>query len=221
MDQFAKAMEIKSDEPDYLIGYARCCEHLKDFENAHTYYLKAIAMDDGKTQKGCNFYARFLRLYVGDVDTATFYLKKAMEIEPMNADSYLEYAKLLRDNLRDYDEAEKYYLKVLEINDEHYEVNGSYGYLLYLKGDYDKAMEYIEKELRLDLDDKNKWAHFYHGLLNKTMGNDEKAEEELLKADELVRHKDDMMEYLRLMNAADPLNGDYYTRFETLISFIS
>ena len=53
------------------------------------------------------------------------------------------------DNVRDYVEAEKYYLKVLENNDEHY------GFSLYLMNDCDKPMEYVQKELRLHMDDKN------------------------------------------------------------------
>ena len=57
-----------------------------------------------------------------------------------------------------------------------------------------------------------------NGLLNKTMSHDEKAEEESFKADELVKHKDSIMGYLRLMTVVDLLNFDYYTRCERLIT---
>ena len=85
-----------------------------------------------------------------------------------------------RDFAKDFEKAEIYYLKALEIDHNTPAINGSYGYLLYLMGDYEKAMKYIEKELKINK--RNKWAYFYHGLLNKIQGNDEIAEKELLRA---------------------------------------
>ena len=74
-------------------------------------------------------------------------------------------------------------------------------------------------EIELKLNDKNFWAHFYYGLLNKTMGNDEKAEEELLKAVEMVgaEHKERVLEKLNLMHKNDLNNTQYYDKFEKLV----
>ena len=96
---------------------------------------------------------------------------------------------MLRNNLRDYEQAEKYYLKCLEIDDiDCGTVNGSYGYLLYLMGDIEKAKEKIL--LQLDKDkrnrEENKWPWFYHGLV---FDQDDKREVSLMKAFNFLRLK--------------------------------
>ena len=83
----------------------------------------------------------------------------------MNGNTCYRYGEMLRDYVKDYDESKKYFLKALEIDTNKYGINGSYGYLLYLRSDYDQRIKYVEKEL--EIDDDNNWAHFYYGLLYK------------------------------------------------------
>ena len=81
---------------------------------------------------------------LGKYQQAKTYYDKAIEIAPDKVQPYFRYAKELRDGKRDYKESEKYYLKSLEIDDKQQYVRGSYGYLLYLMGEYEKAMKYVE-----------------------------------------------------------------------------
>ena len=58
-----------------------------------------------------------------------------------------------------------YYLKCLEINPRDNEsANGSYGYLLYLMGQYNEGLKYIKIELEIGDDDI--WP-FVYGLIIK------------------------------------------------------
>ena len=92
-----------------------------------------------------------------DLGNAKLYFEKAIEIDPNEGDSYYQYAKFLRDYAKDYKESEKNYLKAFELNDEE-SSHGSYGYLLYLMGDYDKAMKHVEMELYQSCGN-NEYAH--------------------------------------------------------------
>ena len=87
---------------------------------------------------------------------------------------------MYRDSIKDYKESPKYYMKCLEINKRDYGTNGSYGYLLYLMSEYDKALNHIEIEL--DLEDNNNWAHFYQALVYNAIDEHELEEIALWKA---------------------------------------
>ena len=220
-EQFSKALIFESCEPDYSLGCAVCCKNLRDFDNAYTYYTDAIAIDNDVHQKYYNHFAQFLRLYKEELGTATRYFMKAMRIEPTNSNSYYQYAIMLRDNDRDYVEAEKYFLYALQICGELEVINNEYGYLLYLMGKYQDAMECFE--IALEADDENIWAHFYYGLFNQTCTFDggERANKRLETAVKLVmeQHKEyDVLANLKVMKRSDPLNTDYYERFEKLIN---
>ena len=69
------------------------------------------------------------------------------------------------------------------------------------------------------MNDKNGWSHFYQGLLNKVQGNDEIAEQELLKGVENVMDNPDRIIVMERLKA-DRLNMDYYNRFEKKIMSI-
>ena len=165
-EYYLKAIEVNKDEKSkYCLYYATFLwQKLEDYENAQKYYLKAIAVDDGKTSRCYECYALFLCENIGDLKNSAIYYMKAMEIEPMNYKIYYGYAMMLRDYVKDYNESEKYYLKALELNDKGDGINSAYGYLLYLMGDYEKAMKYVVKELGLSHNEGNIWANLYHYL---------------------------------------------------------
>ena len=218
---FMKAMEIEPTNYQHYYQYAKFLRtHVKDYEESEKYYLKALEIDPEQLRVNAS-YGHLLYLK-GEYEKAMKHFKLELnlnvKIKPMNCDSYYQYAKVLRDYVKNYAESERYYLKALEIDNGYFGVNASYGYLLYLMGEYEKALEYIRMELRLDVKDKGLWAHFYHGLVNRTIGNDDKEETELLKAVELVKHKYDILESLKVIKESDPLNEDYYKRFEALLS---
>ena len=53
-------------------------------------------------------------------------------------------------NWDDYNESEKYFLKYLEYYPNDCDVNASYGYLLYLMGKYEDALEQIQIGLEMN-----------------------------------------------------------------------
>ena len=91
----------------------------------------------------------------------------------------------------------------------------SYGYLLYLVGRYDEALIFIEKEM--EINKENVWTHFYHGIVNKTLGNEMIAHNEMLAAFKLVRKGFNLFCRLERMMKKDPLNEDYYEKLRMLI----
>ena len=215
--QFFDGMKMNVHDPDYVVQCGECYGQLRDFENAHEYYLKAIEMGGRKSSKYCNLYGIFLCVYVGDLDQAKKYFMRAMEIAPMNSDPYFRYAFMLRDYVKDYKESEKYYLKALEIFDKSAAINNSYGYLLYLMGDYEKALKYIEIALEINAEDIR--SHFYHGLLQKTLGNNNKAEKGFGRAVELSRKLgkgqiENALEQLKVIKKNDAMNVEYYDKLE-------
>ena len=122
---------------------------------------------------------------------------------------------ILRDYKKDYKESEKWYLKSLALSDKHF--NGSYGYLLYLMGEYDKAMGFVQKELKLT-GNKYIWGYFYLGLLQRLGGDNEDSEVSLMKAVEVMKSKSLYARTLitntiMRMISNDESNKTYYTKF--------
>ena len=202
-----------------FLHIAECYDYLKDNYYADEYYLKAIEIDGGKAQRYCGSYARYLCSVIGDLDESKKYYMKAIEIEPDNAMAYSEYAWMLRDFMRDYAESEKHYLKALEIDSQSRRINGAYGYLLCLMGQYEKARERMD----IGLDEKEKlYPNFYRGLIHKMLGNDELAEREILKYVEFlrpmpVRMKHIHLKYMTVIRENDELSKEYWDRFEKLV----
>eukprot|EP01083_Nonionella_stella_P086649 240865_1 len=213
--QFNAACALVDDEAEYVFEVAYCCGKLKQYCHATMHYLKTIAMEP-TCAKYCNFYAQYLCKELGNLDECKTYFERAMAIEPSSCSPYYQYAKVLRDYVSDYAESEKYYLKTLAIDGRNYGSNGSYAYLLYLMRDYDKAMKHVKIEL--EISQKNKWAHYYHGLLQKTLGNELKANESLLKAVECTQKTSHIVTHLQRIKASDPINIDYHNEFEKLLN---
>ena len=157
-----------------------------------------------------------------EIENARKYFEKAIELEPDEQLHYYEYGKMIRDHVRDYEEAEGYYLKCKELLVGEY-VDGSYGYLLYLMGRYDKARLHIEIQMEYDYKHKqsNYWGQFYYGVLNEALGNHEIAEERLLKAVEFVDTKascKNAIDTLKVIKRNDMLHIEYYNKFQKLLS---
>ena len=66
-------------------------------------------------------------------------------------------------------------MKCLKINDKR--GNASYGYLLYLMGEYKEAMKYIKKEIRIGT--VNMLTYIYQGYVSKVFGFDKTTEKAL------------------------------------------
>ena len=212
-------LELDPSNAECTIEIARCYKKLEDVENARKYYLKAIEIDSKNTAKYCNLYAIFLKDECDDFESAKLYFMKAIEINPNDCNFYYEYARFMRDDVRDYNESEMYYLKCLEIDPKYERANHSYGYLLYLMGKYEKAMEYIKIGIELNNNPKSIWPYFYQGLVYKAIGDKEMADQALLKAIELIttrKERDRTKKCICRMKSVEVLNMDYYDRFERL-----
>ena len=204
-----------------LTSITKCYDALyeNDGAEAEEYFLKAIEYNVFKAEFYI-YYGGFLGTHMKNYDKALDYFMKAINIEPNRTDHYYGVAKVYRDHVKDYKESEKYYLKCFKVNNEDCGTNGSYGYLLYLMGRYEEALEYILKELKLD--DDNYFAHYYHALVNKALENDEEAEDSLKRTLSLItkRNKDFIMKHLVVIDNANIFNVRFHQRFKKMVQSI-
>ncbi len=113
-------------------------------------------------------YANFLQYIKKDSDEAEKYYKKALELEPEDADINCNYANFLQDVRKDNDGAEKYYKKALELKPEDADINGNYAvFLLGIKKDSDEAAKYYKKALELEPEDATNNGNYALLLLQR------------------------------------------------------
>ena len=85
-------------------------------------------------------------------------------------------------------------------------------------GKYEKAIKYLEMDN--ETEGQNFGAHLYKGLVYNTLGKDEEADRELLKAVEWfgkVDDKEEELNHLEVIKNAVPERMDYFDRFSSLI----
>ena len=186
-------VDDKDEKAAILNHIADCYKELKENESAEIYYEKAISYKSdnaGFHRDLAEFSGNVLKNY----EKSSYHYEIAIELEPDASYYYYRYAVMLRDGAMDYEKSEKYYLKCLSLKIEGQDdyIHGSYGYLLYLMGKYEKAMKNIQNQLDLlDGTDSFSYAYFYAALVNKMIGNDEKSEDALSKAVECTQTKSD------------------------------
>jgi tetratricopeptide (TPR) repeat protein len=73
------------------------------------------------------------------------YYKKALELEPDNANINNNYALFLKDIHKNDDQAEKHYKKALELKPDNAEINSNYAQFLFIKGEESQAQVYLDK----------------------------------------------------------------------------
>ena len=205
-----KAVELNPTKASFASDVAICYEELGEYENADKYYK--LAVDVGSKNGATYFsnYASFLEKRK-DIASAKEYLLKGMDMYPDNADLCFLYARLLR-NSGDYGESKEYYLKCIKLDSTHNSVHGSYGYLLYLTGKYEEALEQIQ--IGLEMNEKSKWGQYYRGLVCAKIGNDELAEESLLKTIDLIKTK---KQGDRMMKRINSTEMEYHQRFKSML----
>ena len=215
--QFKKAAELAPNNSQYTHECALAAEKSHHDNAADTYYLKTLELDPGNFKIYTN-YGRFLCKNMRDFEKSRIYYKKAISLVPDNCAPYYSFAKVLRNHMRDYKEAEKQFLKCLELNHAGFAINSSYGFLLYLMGDIEKAMEYVK--IQMEIDNQRKWPHLYEGVLHNTLRNDEMAKLSMLKAVEFTNKKSSysfMTTELQVLKLLDSANVVYYQQFEELL----
>eukprot|EP01083_Nonionella_stella_P217763 781579_1 len=126
-----------------------------NFQELKDYYLKAIEMNYNKN-KYWFYYAEWKCF------------ENAIQSGNKNIEHYYKYAMYLRDFHKNYNLSKVYYLKCFDMNRKKKlkicGINASFGYLLYLMGEYEESNKYLS--LAQVSDPKNMWTYFYYGLLH-------------------------------------------------------
>ena len=86
-----------------------------------------------------------------DYDRAEEFYRKALELDPSDADYAGNYAEFLADVRKDYDRAEELYRQALELDPKDIVTTGNYAFFLQdIRKDYNRAEELNRKALGLD-----------------------------------------------------------------------
>ena len=127
-------------------------------------------------------YAIFLTNIRRDYDKAERYYKKALELDPNDANTNSNYGSFLYESRKDYDKAELYYKKALELEPDTGAFHNNYGLFLYkIRKNYDQAEHYYKKALELDPDDANTNGN-YASFLTHIRKDHDQAEQYYKKA---------------------------------------
>eukprot|EP01084_Bolivina_argentea_P187965 323665_1 len=213
--QCARRLDIhKKKHCEYIFEIAYCYQKLKDFDNATINYLKAIELEDGKA-KYYIYYADYLCCDLNNFEASKEWFEKLIKIEPNNANCYYQYARVYRDYGNDYNKAEFYYKKCLQIDDRIRGLNGSYGYLLYLKQRYNEAGKHLK--IAIVNDYNTVWSHYYYALLQTHIGNHIEADIALNKAVNRSFKISSILSHLRTIKKADSQKMEFHNKFERLL----
>lgn len=149
---------IKNTLPSWIDKYIEI-EKEKDIEKKDLLFKKTVEKVEYKELN--HYYALFLKNIIQDYDRAEIYYKKALEIDPNDANINGNYAIFLNDNKHDYDNAEIYYKKALEIDSKHANNISNYAlFLNYIRHDYDNAEIYYKKAFEIDPNNANNIANY-------------------------------------------------------------
>jgi Flp pilus assembly protein TadD len=135
----------------------------KEFPAARDHYLAALKLQPGIPMLWNNLgYSVYL---MGDLERATTYMKRALELDPGYAPARQNLA-LVFVRKDEYDEALVVLLEKQDVPTAYTNV----GYLAYMVGDYDRAEQYLEEAIRQS-PTFNKQAHTYLAATRKASKN--------------------------------------------------
>ncbi len=135
-----------------------------DLDKRNEIYLQGLKQFPQSAELTCN-YANFLADQRKDYDAAEALYKKALELDPSNANHAGNYA-MLADQRKDYDAAEALYKKALELDPSHANNTGNYAsFLANPRKDYNAAEALYKKALELDPSNANNTGNYASLLL--------------------------------------------------------
>ena len=140
-------------------------------------------------------------------------IEKATDLNS-KCSAYYEIAEFYKDRVDDYDKASRYYSECLKIDNEYKYANSGYAFVLYQKGDVEKALEYVNIQLRIS--DPCMYYAFNYGYFNHLLGNKEEAEKgmkEALELIETVEHRNKMLKSL-YVKETDEQSLEFLVRFK-------
>ncbi len=127
---------------------------LKEYDNSVRHFKNGLDFCGDNDKLKLQFYFNLGELYnsLKDYTNSDRYFDKVLEIDPkdqLTLNNYAYYLSLRKENL---DKAEMMSKKALENDPGNPAYLDTYGWILYLKGDFDQAAKYVEQAL-----EKKKW----------------------------------------------------------------
>lgn len=180
-----QALEYFPNEAAFYIYYSVASMQLKEYEKAFDSAKKGIEIAGDQKETLLQLYStlgdasHYLKRY-GSCDSA---YEAALKIDGNNAYALNNYAYFLSLRNVSLDKAEQMSKKSLEIEPENSSYMDTYGWILYMKKDYEKAKEYIEKSLKATPNNGEVLEHL--GDVEYRLGQKEEAMKNWKKAKEL------------------------------------
>lgn len=119
-------------------------------------------------------------------------MKEILLAEPDNYDALNFVGYTLVEQNKDLKQAEEYLLKADRLNPNHGYINDSLAWLYYKKGDYAKALEFIEKAISYSKnsakEDATMWEHY--GDIAQKLGNFDTARSAYEKSLKIEKNSD-------------------------------
>jgi len=221
--------DINEKRGDYIFEAAYCYQRIGDINNATIYYLRAIELNKDKAIYWI-YYAEYLCEELNDFTGSIKAYLRAISINPNDVNSYYRFARYLRDYHKDYNLSKEYYQKCMFMMEESNDlnecekvkgINGSYGYLLYLMGEYEECNKWLS--LSLITDPLNAWSYYYLSMLNlKYFKNTEYAfslrNKSLNCCNTLNLSINDVKDHLNRLKQVDLCNLEFHNEFLRLFN---
>jgi Flp pilus assembly protein TadD len=160
-----------------LVAIGRLYNQKQDYKKAAEYFTSATkyAIPNAKLEHelGLNLY------YAGDLEQATFRMKKSIEMDPAFAEPMVNLARI-EQKQNNFDEAEKLLNKALSLDPNNSDTYNLYGANFLAQKKLCEAKKYLLKSIAIN--DKIAETHYNLGLVYSQMGHFDEARNQLLIA---------------------------------------
>ena len=134
-DEFQKALQLAPDDFDIVLEYANYLFAMSEYNEADTYYEKAIGMQDDVVAKALS---ALNKLELNQLDEAKNLIESALSDQPEH--EYIQFiAGRIYYSLKEFDNAKLYFIKSLEQNQDR-ETQNLLALSYYELGEYEKAL---------------------------------------------------------------------------------
>lgn len=134
-DEFQKALQLAPDDFDIVLEYANYLFAMSEYNEADTYYEKAISMQDDVVAKALS---ALNKLELNQLDEAKNLIESALSDQPEH--EYIQFiAGRIYYSLKEFDNAKLYFIKSLEQNQDR-ETQNLLALSYYELGEYEKAL---------------------------------------------------------------------------------